>query len=124
MARLSGNAQLRDAAGRPLRCLADINALDIPEKETIYGTLLPPRLLGMFGIARETFRGADGDEKVTFIAPPGLGLLRMEVKRHPLDRDTVFFIDLADTQFRQMEFSFCIIARNASALLSPRYRWM
>jgi hypothetical protein len=109
MAKLSENAQLRDAAGRPLFSLADINSLDIPEKERIYGGLLPQRLLSMFGIERETFCGGDREKKVTFTAPPGLGLLRVEVRLHPLDRDAVFFIDLADTQFRQMEFSFCII---------------
>jgi hypothetical protein len=109
MAKLSGNAQLCDTAGRPLLSLADINSLDIPEKERIYGGLLPRRLLTLFGIERETFCGGDGEKKVTFTAPPGLGLLRVEVRLHPLDRDAVFFIDLADTQFRQMEFSFCII---------------
>ena len=101
---------MRDVAGRPLCSLADINSLDIPEKEAIYGALLPQRLLGMLGIEQETFRGADGENKITIIAPSGLGLLRMEVRNHPLDRDTVFFIDLADTHFRQMEFSFCIIS--------------
>ena len=109
MAKLSGNAQLRDAAGRLLSSLADINSLDIPEKEKVYGRLFPPRLLEMFGISKETFCGIDGERKVTFIAPSGLGLLRIEVKIHPLDRDTVFFLDLADTHFRQMELSFCII---------------
>ncbi len=101
---------MRDAAGRPLNSLADINSLDIPEKEMIYCGLLPSRLLEMFGIAPETFCGSDGERKVSFIAPPGLGLLRIEVRLHPRDRDTVFFLELADTRYRQMEFSFCIIA--------------
>ena len=117
MARLAGNAQLRNPAGKPLFCLADINALDIPEKEVIYGGLLPPRLLEMFGIDKETFCGNDGQRKVAFIAPAGLGLLRIQVKLHPLDRDMVFFIELADTRYRQMEFSFCIIADPAA----PRF---
>ena len=117
MAKLSGNAQLRDAVGKPLFSLADINSLAITEKEWIYGSLLPPRLLEMFGIARETFRGPDGGRKVMFVAPPGLGLLRIEVRLQPQDRDTVFFIDLADTHFGQMEFSFCIIADPAA----PRF---
>lgn len=108
---------MRDAAGKPLFSLAVINALAIPEKERIYGCLLPPRLLDMFGIAQETFCGADGGRKVIFVAPPGLGLLRIEVRLHSHDRDAVFFIDLADTHFGQMEFSFCIITDPAA----PRF---
>jgi hypothetical protein len=117
MAKLAGNAQLQNSAGKPLFCLADINALDIPEKEMIYGSLLPLRLLEMFGIEKKTFCGSDGQRKVAFIAPTGLGLLRIHVKLHPLDRDMVFFIELADTRYRQMEFSFCIIADPAA----PRF---
>ena len=100
---------MRDAAGRQLSSLADINSLDIHEKEKIYGSLFPLRLLEMFGISEETFCGIDGERKVAFIAPSGLGLLRIEVRLHPRDRDTVFFLELADTHFRQMELSFCII---------------
>ena len=109
MAKLSGNAQMRDAAGRQLSSLADINSLAIPEKEKVYGRLCPPRLLKMFGISEETFCGIDGERKIAFTAPSGLGLLRIEVRLHPRDRDTVFFLELADTHFRQMELSFCII---------------
>ena len=71
--------------------------------------LLPPRLFETFRISRDTFCGVDGDRKIAFIAPPGLGLLRIEVRLHPGDRDAVFFLELADTHFRQMELSFCII---------------
>lgn len=110
MAKLSGNAQLTDTAGRPLFCLADVNSLGIDEKERIYGGLLPPRLIEMCGFDRDTFIGPDGERNVTIIAPPGMGILRMEVRLHPYDPDKVFFIDLADTHFRQLEFSFCIIS--------------
>ncbi|HEY6871095.1 MAG TPA: hypothetical protein VI298_00075 [Geobacteraceae bacterium] len=109
MARLPGNAQLL-AADRPLFSLADVNALDVAAKERIYGGLIPQRLFDMLVVSREDFRGADGERKITFIAPPGLGLLRIEVRRHPAERDTVFFLDLADTRYRQMELSFCIIS--------------
>jgi len=117
MARLSGNRQLRDDSGRPLTCLAEVNALAADAKERIYGAMLPPRLLRMLDIDPETLLGRDGGRKVTFIAPPGMGLLRIEVRLHPGDRDTVFFIELADTHFRQMEFSFCIISDPSS----PRF---
>ena len=117
MAKLAGNSQLRDRHGNPLRSLSAINALDVPEKEEIYGRLLPLRLLETFGLDRETFCGSDGRKKASFIAPPGLGLLRIQVKLDPRDRDMLFFIELADTRYRQIEFSFCIITDPAA----PRF---
>ncbi len=117
MAKLTGNAELHSEAGKPLCSLADINVLEVGEKERIYGGLIPPRLLEMFAISPESFRGTDGERKVIFIAPPGLGLLRIEVRLHQEDRDTVFFLDLADTPYRQMELSFCIISDPAA----PRF---
>ena len=117
MARLPGNDHLRDANGRTLCSLRDINALAPPEKEGIYGSLIPPRLFERFAISPSTFRGADGARRVSFIAPEGLGLLRIEVRLDPADRDTLFFLDIADTPYRQMELSFCIISDPAA----PRF---
>ena len=109
MAKLPGNEQLRDSSGRALLSLADVNSLPSAEKERLYGGLLPPRLFERFGIDRATFRGADGNRKIDIIAPAGLGLLRIEVRLHPEDRDRVFFLDLADTRYHQMELAFCVI---------------
>lgn len=109
MARLASNEQLRDREGRPLGSLADVNALCDEEKVQIYASLIPARLFASFAISPQTLRGSDGVRRVRVIAPPGLGLARIEVRREPSDRDTIFFLDIADTQFRQMELSFCII---------------
>lgn len=117
MARLPGNEQLRDAQGRPLCSLRDINALAPAEKEGIYSSLIPPRLFERFAISARTFCGDDGARRVSFIAPEELGLLRIEVRLDPEDRDTLFFLDIADTQYRQMELSFCIISDPAA----PRF---
>ena len=108
MARLPGNQPLVAASGRPLFCLRDVNDCPPGEKEGIYGRLLPPRLLALCKIAPAE-PGWSGDRKVTCTAPEGLGLLRFEVRRDPDDQDPVFFLDLADTQFRQMELAFCVI---------------
>ena len=43
------------------------------------------------------------------IAPLGLPLIRIEARLKPEDRDVVFFLELSDTQFHQLELSFCII---------------
>ena len=90
-------------------CLADINGLEAREKEGLYGSIIPPRLFAMLKVSPATFRGADGKRKVRFIAPKGLGLLRIEVRSATDDRDPVFLLDIADTHFRQMDLSFCII---------------
>jgi len=110
MAKLPGNSQLASADGKPLFSLRDINRLDEAEKELIYGRLIPNRLFGLLDISPATFCGADGVRLVSFTAPEGLGLLRIEARRSPADPDPVFFLDIADTQFRQMELAFCIIS--------------
>ncbi|MHC1697861.1 MAG: hypothetical protein AB9919_07385 [Geobacteraceae bacterium] len=117
MARLPGNRQLTDSQGRPLFTLKDINALQGWEKERIYSRIIPARLFSLFSISPETFLGSDAERKVFFIAPEGLGLCRIEVRLAPRDRDTVFYLEIADTQHHQMELAFCII----NDPFSPRF---
>jgi len=117
MAKLPGNKQLCDPNGRPLGTLRDLNLLEARHKERIYSGIIPPRLFTMLDISPETLCGTDGKRKVRFIAPEGLGLLRIEVRMASYDRDPVFFLDIADTHFRQMDLSFCII----NDLQSPRF---
>ena len=109
MAKLPGNSQLADAVGRPLGSLSAINRLEVTEKEAIYAGLLPLRLYDMLGLSRDTLRPANGEQLVSFIAPSGLPLLRIEARARPDDSDTIFFLELSDTQYHQMELSFCII---------------
>lgn len=109
MIKLPGNAPLRSADGRLLTCLAEINALDEPEKERIYTGIIPPRLFSLLKISPINLCGADGRRRVQIIAPQGMGLARIEVRLNPEDRRTVFFLDIADTHFRQMDLAFCII---------------
>jgi hypothetical protein len=105
----AGNEVLRDAGGHELYSLNDINRLPVPEKEGIYRSLLPRRLLELLE------QGGGGS--LRFIAPQGLRLLRVEARLRPGDRDLVFFLELCDTQHGQMELSFCIIADPAA----PRF---
>jgi len=97
----TGNEALRDARGVELYSLYDINRLPTEEKERIYHSLLPQRLVALL---------EHGGGDVRFIAPEGLRLVRIEARMSPADRDLVFFLELCDTQHRQMELSFCIIA--------------
>lgn len=109
MSRLPGNRQLTGTQGNPLFTLKDINALQGREKERIYSKIIPDRLFSMFHISPETFLGSDGARKVFFTAPDGLGLCRIEVRLSQFDRDSVFYLEIADTQHHQMELAFCII---------------
>jgi hypothetical protein len=55
-----------------------------------------------------------GERLVQIIAREGLGFVRIEVRERPDDRDTIFFTELADTHFHQMELAFCIICDPAA----------
>jgi len=114
MSRLTGNMQLVSELGGELTSLRGINELETVEKERIYTGIIPPRLFELLNISPITLRGLDGLRRVSIIAPRGMGLVRIEVKNHPADLYTVFFLDIADTQYRQMELSFCIISDPSS----------
>jgi hypothetical protein len=117
MAILPRNSQLLDASGRPLSSLRAINRLDEPEKERIYSLLLPQRLREVLGLAEHSLSNSAGERLITIIAPKGLPLVRIEARSRPDDGVVVFFLELSDTPFHQMELSFCIIRDPAS----PRY---
>lgn len=110
MARLPGNRQLMSGNGHPLGSLRQLNLLPAEEKHRIYLTLIPPRIFHRFSLDPDTGTAPDGFRAVSIIAPEGLGLVRIEVRKGPGDPDPVFFLDLADTQFHQMELAFCTIA--------------
>jgi hypothetical protein len=114
MSKLNGNMQLVSVNGRELTSLRAINELETAEKESIYTTIIPPRLFEFLNISPITLSGPDGLRRVSIIAPRGMGLARIEVKRHPADLHSVFFLDITDTHYRQMELSFCIISDPSS----------
>lgn len=114
MAILPDNCQLVDATGRPLSSLQAINRLEEAEKEQIYSRLLPQRLRSVLGVIEDSLCTADGERLVTIIAPKGLSLVRIEARSKAGGGITVFFLELSDTQFHQMELSFCIIRDPAS----------
>jgi hypothetical protein len=109
MAILPLNSQLLDASGRPLTSLRAINRLDEAEKEKIYSCLLPERLFTVLGTNGRSLCNSAGERLITIIAPDGLPLVRIEAYSRPVGGVMVFFLELSDTQFHQMELSFCII---------------
>ena len=108
MPRLPGNNPLVSARGKQLCSLREINALEPEEKERLYREFLPPRLLSLLAVNNETLRTNDGGG-VEFIAPAGLGFTRISARRNREDRDPLFFLEISDTDYHQIELSFCII---------------
>jgi hypothetical protein len=100
---------LLDPDGFPLFSILEINRLARSDKELIYRQLIPEPIYERFGIGSESGCGTDRQKKITYICPEGFGLLRIEVRRDPADRDSIFFVEVADTPFRQIELGFCII---------------
>jgi hypothetical protein len=117
MPKLAGNRPLFSREGHPLSSLSGINRLPEQEKETLYTGLLPSRLFSLLRIDPATLCNPDGERLVQVIAPQGLNFVRLEVRSHPADTDLVFFAELADTQFHQLELAFCIICDPAA----PRF---
>lgn len=105
----AAGGHLLDPDGFPLFSLKDINRLPFEVKEGIYRRLVPEAVFERFPIDRATGAGPDGRRSITTICPDGIGLLRIEVRRDPGDRDCLFFVEVADTPFRQIELSFCLI---------------
>lgn len=100
---------LLDPYGLPLFSLMEINELAVEAKEAIYASIIPEIIFTRFGFDRNTLLAPTGTHKIEIIAPEGLGLVRISVKRDPADMDSIFFVEVADTQFRQLELSFCLI---------------
>jgi len=100
---------IKDRDGFPLLSLGDINRLERKEKERIYAQLIPESVFSDYSINPESFCGKGGDRLVQFICPEGLGLLRIEVRRERGDRDSLFFAEIADTPYRQIELAFCLV---------------
>ncbi|MDD2367234.1 MAG: hypothetical protein PHN84_13825 [Desulfuromonadaceae bacterium] len=117
MAILPDNTQLLDASGRALSSLLAVNRLEQAEKEQIYLRLLPERLINVLALSTNSLCNNSGEQLVKIIAPDGLSLVRIEARSKPDNGVVVFFLELSDTQFHQLELSFCII-RDPNA---PRY---
>jgi hypothetical protein len=117
MSKLPENSPLISCNGTVLTSLAAINRLPETEKNVIYSRLLPSRLVALLQLDPATFCNPAGECLVRVVAPEGLCFARLEVSARSGDKDLVFFAELADTQFHQMELAFCIICHPAA----PRF---
>jgi hypothetical protein len=117
MPKLPDNRALSSSSGFPLTSLSAVNRLQQRERESIYSTLLPRRLLNLLNITPESSSPDSNKQLIQIVAPEGLNFVRINVRANRDDRDSVFFAELTDTQFHQMELAFCIICDPAA----PRF---
>lgn len=116
---LNNSVHLVAPDGLPLFSIREINALQQPDKEQIYAQLVPQMVFERYGFDRQFLCAPVGGavtgvpatqiNKINFICPEGLGLLRIEVRQNITDQDCLFFVEVADTNYAQIELSFCLI---------------
>lgn len=90
-----------DMPGMAPSSLREINALPKREKEARYRRLIPARLFQQYSLEQTGC--------LLFVCPEGLGLTRIEVRLRPGDEDCLFFLEMLDTPYGQIELAFCII---------------
>jgi hypothetical protein len=98
---LNGLETIKGATGS----LKNLNDLPQSQKERIYQDLIPPLL---FSDVRWRAPGCNAPSQ-RYVCPAGLGLVRIEVRRSPADKDCIFFMQAVDTPYGQIELSLCII---------------
>ncbi|MHB8781637.1 MAG: hypothetical protein ACYC55_09685 [Candidatus Geothermincolia bacterium] len=94
---------------REYKSIHALNQLPSEEKRDTYLRLVPMQIFTRFGIDRHTLLNRDGECVVDLIASSHAGFTIIEVRRRPGDRDCIFFLELADTSFSQVEITFLII---------------
>ncbi len=89
--------------------LRRINGLPENAKKRTFRPLLPPALLGQFGIHPVTWQGPDGDGHVLLRARPNTGLVSLTVRKHADTADEIFYIELEDTSMNGINLNFLLI---------------
>lgn len=89
--------------------LRRINGLPENAKKRTFRAMLPPALLGQFGINPVTWRGPDGDGHVLLRAKPDTGLVSITVRKHAESTDEIFYVELEDTSMNGINLNFLLI---------------
>ena len=90
--------------------LRRINGLPENAKKRTFRTLLPPTLLGQFGIHPVTWQGPDGDGHVLLKAMPNTGVVSVTVRKHARSTDDIFYVELEDTSMNGINLNFLLIS--------------
>ena len=89
--------------------LRQINGLPDAAKKRIYRALVPPALLGQFGINPVTWQGPDGDGHVLLSARAGTSVASIALRRRAGSDRAVFYIELEDTSMSGINLNFLLI---------------
>ncbi|MGZ9147763.1 MAG: hypothetical protein ACXW4G_05255 [Candidatus Deferrimicrobiaceae bacterium] len=92
-----------------LTSIYEINSMPEKEREALLSVLVPRRLLDRFSIDPETFRNDRGVRCVRFVCPERMPFFQVDLWRDPEDRDAVYFLDVSNSPYGQMEISFIIV---------------
>ncbi len=93
----------------PITSIHSLNQIDTDRKEDIYRRLIPVELFTHFAINPQTFLNQQGEHVANFISPKQAGFAIIELRLHPEDKDCIFFLEVADTSFSQVEITFLIM---------------
>jgi hypothetical protein len=103
----NGQTILQDLfEGQLFTSLYDINNFPREDKEHIYLTLIPEKLITRFELNPKSLQNKAGKKVIRFYCPPGMGFVSIEVKSRVDDEDPVFSLDLETTNLSQVELSF------------------
>lgn len=87
----------------------EICAMPERPREELLSRLIPGRFLSLFDIKPGTWENTAGERCVTFTCPKGMPFFQVELRRSPSDRDAVYFLDVSNSPYGQMEISFIIV---------------
>lgn len=97
--------------------LKQINNLPDSAKKRVYRALLPPGLLGRFGINPISWAGPEGDEHVVLQAQPETSKVSLSARQTPDPATEFFYLELQDTTLNGINLNFLLL----SDPTSPRF---
>jgi hypothetical protein len=89
--------------------LRQLNGLPENARIRTLRALLPPGLLGRFGINPVTWQGPGGDGHVLLKAEPGTGIASIAVRKHAGSREADFYLELEDTSMNGINLNFILM---------------
>jgi hypothetical protein len=89
--------------------LRQINRLPENAKRRFYRALLPPALLGRYGISPVTWQGPEGGGYVRLNATSGTGKVSLAVRRDAASPDDYYYLELEDTSLNGVNLNFILL---------------
>ena len=94
--------------GAGLTAIRQINQLPPEEREGIYRSLIPPRVVELLSLDSSSGRDPRGNRLVTYICPPDQAFVRIEVRYQPRDQDCVYLLKLTQPTEEFVEIGFIL----------------